>query len=246
MQPLMKEKSEKTGGSLGAMQLFLHPQQGRNGFGVYDFSCHGHAYSLVEREKTHSNALILFRLGKALLQPASQIHGPALIQKPWTHVKAKSLLPAGSRVAGLLQQLTFGGSKVVLSRIHAASREFPHTDSRSIPILPFQQNTRRASGFVQWQNHDRTGMPDHVTAGTDIARLFHFVRHHAKDRTTERSFGKNNTDCTTRIFCLRHENNIRVSTAKKQKFATRKKEKAEVNVNKANHVAPVLEQYDLI
>src|SRR5580765_6395630 len=73
-QLLMKEKSENTGGSLGATQLFLHPQQGRNGFGVYDFSCHGHAYSLVEREKPHSNALILFRLGQALLQPARQIH----------------------------------------------------------------------------------------------------------------------------------------------------------------------------
>src|SRR4029077_3035372 len=79
-QLLMKEKSKNTGGALGATQLFLHPQQGRNGFGVYDFSCHGHAYSLVERKKTHRNALILFRLGQALLQPARQIYGHALIQ----------------------------------------------------------------------------------------------------------------------------------------------------------------------
>jgi hypothetical protein len=66
-------------------------------------------------------------------------------------------------------------------------------------------------------------MPDHVTPGSNVAGLFHFVRHHAKDRATEGSFGRNNTYSATRIFGFRHENNIRFSTPKKQSLETQRK-----------------------
>jgi hypothetical protein len=80
-------------------------------------------------------------------------------------------------------------------------------------------------------------MPDHVTASADVARLLDFVSHHAKDRTTEGSFGRNNTDSATRLFGFRHENNIRASTPKKQSLETQRTRRNGGNMNSGN-VAP--------
>src|SRR6185437_6516130 len=109
------------------------------------------ANCLPQREKTHRNALVFFRLRHSLLEPASQINCHALIQKSWAHVKEKRLLPARSPVPGFFNQFTLGGGKVVLARINASGGQLPQALACCISILALQQDQRRASRIVERQ-----------------------------------------------------------------------------------------------
>ncbi|HET6933386.1 MAG TPA: hypothetical protein VFI72_01020, partial [Candidatus Angelobacter sp.] len=66
--------------------------------------------------------------------------------------------------------------------------QFPKTRSRSVPVLPFQQNAGRPGRIIHGKNHDRAGMLDDIAAHANAIRLGHFLRHYTEHTSLEGGF----------------------------------------------------------
>ena len=84
-------------------RLLRQPEDARNGLGVADFALEDHLLRRSKRKEVDFDLLVRLGLRQSRFQISREVDGHGFVEEPRANVEMQDLLPASSRVSGLLQ-----------------------------------------------------------------------------------------------------------------------------------------------